>query len=419
MTELDITQALRFLDMLDPSGRHVIASEAPFGRFGREPKWEGGETFEAQQRHLLIADIEKRQARESNVYYGVNAPCSAPDQQGFRGKCGADDIIAIRALAFDVDFKVKRNPELDGALLAFINGELTGPLCPSLLVDTGGGFQLIYLLKDVMSVQLFRPAKTSEQKDENEQIEINRRAITQLAHEFESLLRSKIPYELEKSVKIDNMSNVDRVMRLPGTVNYPKQEKLDRGQVEALAHISVDYQTKCDIYALRKAVPRIAVAPQSQVKKPYVPRPNDPWTPYAKAKFCCEFIRDNGLADSNEWYTRNVMLPLLGEVRAGNITLEQGEDLFLEAVSGGARYGVDGRGINFFRRQWRSHLNSSRNGKMHLGSLIKACNDNGMKPPWSDTVKWEQDFHRQQKELEELKQTIDVEDLQYVKNQYR
>jgi hypothetical protein len=237
MPTLDITQALRFLDLLDPNGRHVIASEAPFGRFGREPKWEGGASFEASHRRWLIEDIETRQARGSNVYFGVNTPCSAADQQGWNGKCGADDIIAIRALAFDVDFKVKRNPELDRALLAFINAELTGSLCPSLLVDTGGGFQLIYLLKDVISVHLFRPAKTSEQKDENEQIEINRRAITRLAHEFEALLRSKIPCELEKSVKIDNMSNVDRVMRLPGTVNYPKQEKLARGQVEALAHI--------------------------------------------------------------------------------------------------------------------------------------------------------------------------------------
>jgi hypothetical protein len=416
MPALDINQALRFLDMLDPGGRHVIASEAPFGKFGREPKWEGGETFEAHERDLLIADIQKRQARGSNTYFSVNAACRASDQQGRNGKCGADDI-AIRALAFDVDFTVKKDPALVAAFLTFVDAQLAGALRPSLVIDTGGGFQLIYLLKDVISVQLFRPANSSEQKDENEQIEVNRRAITRLAHEFESLLRSQVPSSLP--VKIDNMSNLDRVMRLPGTVNYPKAEKIARGQVPALAHIAVDYQVKCDIYALRKTVPKIAVAPSAQPKRPYVPRPNDPWTPYAKAKFCCEFIRDNGLADSNEWYTKNVMFPLLGEVREGNITLEQGEELFLEAVSSGARYGVDGRGINYFRRQWRSHINSSRNGKMHLGSLIKACNDNGMKPPWSDAVKWEQGFERQQKELTELKQTVSFEDIEYVKKQYR
>ena len=415
MSKLDITQALRFLDMLDRGGRHVIASEAPFGRFGREPKWEGGSTWEAAQRHLLIADIEKRQARGSNVYYGVNRSCSASDQQGWNGKCNADDIIAIRALAFDVDFKVKRNPELDKAFLKFADTQLIGAQLPSLVIDTGGGFQLIYLLKDVISVQLFRPPANSEQKTENEQIEINRSAITRLAHEFEILLRSKLPATLP--VKIDNMSNVDRVMRLPGTVNYPKAEKIAKGQIEALAHIAVDYQMKCDIYALRKSVPMIAVAPTAQPKRPYVPRPNDP-SVYDKARFCCEFIRDNHLADTNEWYTWNLMFPLLGEVREGNITLEQGEELFLEAVSGGERYGVDGRGINYFRRQWRSHIHSSRNGKKHLGSLIELCKANGIKLFWLDAVKWEDDFKRQRKELEELKRTISDEDLEYV-NKYK
>ena len=31
MLKPDINQALAFLDMLDPGGRHTIASEAPFG----------------------------------------------------------------------------------------------------------------------------------------------------------------------------------------------------------------------------------------------------------------------------------------------------------------------------------------------------------------------------------------------------
>ena len=49
----------------------------------------------------------RRQARGSNVYYSVNRPCPAGDQKGFGGKCNVDDIIAIRALAFDIDI-IKR-----------------------------------------------------------------------------------------------------------------------------------------------------------------------------------------------------------------------------------------------------------------------------------------------------------------------
>ena len=84
--------------MLDPNGRHTIASEAPFGGKDDGPRWMGGATFEASQRDDLIADIQDPHARGWNVYYGVNRPRSALNQQGSRGKCNVEDIIAVRAL---------------------------------------------------------------------------------------------------------------------------------------------------------------------------------------------------------------------------------------------------------------------------------------------------------------------------------
>jgi hypothetical protein len=153
MLEPDINQALTFLDLLDPGGRHTIASEAPFGGRDREPKWEGGATFEARQRQYLVEDIQARQARGSNVYYGVNRPCPVWKQEGRNGKCTALDIIAIRALAFDIDFTTKKDPELVTALLAFIDTRLTGSMRPSLVVDSGGGIQLIYLLRQIVDLR--------------------------------------------------------------------------------------------------------------------------------------------------------------------------------------------------------------------------------------------------------------------------
>jgi hypothetical protein len=143
-----------------------------------------------------IAKETARQARGSNVYYGVNRPCFIGDQRGNNGKCNVEDIIVTRALAFDIDFHEKKTPQLAGALLAFIESTLTGVLRPSLVVDSGGGFQLIYLLKVAISVELFRPAVNEEQKDENEQVEINRSAIRDLAKDFESLLRQQVPSSL-------------------------------------------------------------------------------------------------------------------------------------------------------------------------------------------------------------------------------
>jgi hypothetical protein len=410
--KLDIEQALQFLDMLDPNGRHTIASEAPFGGKDSGPRWEGGATFEASERKDMIEDIKKRQARGSNVYYSVNRPCKIIEQQGSRGKNNIDDIIKIRAFAFDIDFTTAKTIELENSLKTFIEG--IGEVRPSLLISTGGGFQIIYLLKEQMNIFLYRPTKTDEQKEINKIIIRTRSLFTQFAHDFEAMLRSRVPKELP--IKIDNMSNIDRVMRLPGTVNYPKLEKANKGQVPALAHILVNYHQKADIHRLRTLIPSTQQLPEAtRVKKPFIPRANDPWTAYEKAKKVIDYIRDNGLADTNEAYTIHVMLPLIGAIHDENthnqLTLEEAEELFLEAVSGGERYGTMGRGEGYFRRQWRSHRPElRRNGTKSIGGLFWFAQENGMKFPWVNQVFWQPSFEAQQEQLASLKQTA-PEDL--------
>jgi hypothetical protein len=405
--KLNIKESLQFLDMLDPGGRHTIASEAPFGGKDDGPRWEGGATYEAIHRDDLIKDIQARQSRRSNVYYSVNRPCSIIEQQGSRGKNNIDDIIAIRALAFDIDFVVAKTDELIKSLLSFIDREYSGDLKPSLVISTGGGFQLIYLLVKPIKTRLYRKQPiTDEQKELNAGTIFKRSLVTQMAHSFEVQLRAKVPKELP--IKIDNMSNVDRVMRLPGTVNYPKLEKIAKGQKPALATILVDYHCKTDMTRLRDQVP-IQSNIQEKTQKPrFIPRANDPWTAYEKAKACIEFIRDQGLADSNETYTIHVMLPLIGaihdEEKHSQLTIEEAEELFLEAVSGGERYGTMGRGEGYFRRQWRSHRPElGRNGTKKLGGLIWFSTQNGFKLPWVKQITW--NYDEQKEQLEKLRQT--------------
>jgi hypothetical protein len=131
------------------------------------------------------------------------------------------------------------------------------------------------------------------------------------------------------------------------------------------------------------------------------------------AMYCCEFIRDNGLADTNEIYTHWVMLPLIGMIHDENdLSLEEAEECFLEAVSGGERYGTMGRGQGYFRRQWRSHRPElAREGAKSIGSLIKFCRDNGMTLPWFGGVKWQADFERQEKELQEVRTQLTSKDV--------
>jgi hypothetical protein len=407
--ELDIEQALQFLDILEAGGRHTIASEAPFGGVDNGPIWEAGRTFEARQRELLIADIKKRQARKSNVYYSVNKPCKITERQGSGGKNNIDDIIAIRAMAFDIDFtSFSRDQQ---AVLNFIDN-LTDITKPSLVINTGGGFHLLYLLDPRHRTRLFRPAKTDEEKQMNELMIKDRTVVTTLGHDFETLLRSKFA---SLPVKVDNMSNIDRVMRLPGTVNYPKAEKLAKGQQVALAHIARNYCCKHNIRELRSKVPNITPIRANVQRQPFIPRKDSKWTAYKKALACVEFIRDQGLADTNEWYTLHVMLPLIGAIHddneANTLTIDEATELFLEAVSGGARYGVMGRGQGYFMRQWKSHRPElPRNGTKSLGGLIWAAKENGFKPPWIGEVMWEEDYLKMKEDLERQKKSISQDD---------
>jgi hypothetical protein len=412
MPELDVNAALAFLDRLDPGGRHALASEAPFGRDGL-PRWEGGCTFEAHQREWLIEEIRKRQARGSNVYYSVNRPCPVGDQKGYNGKCNVDDIIAIRALAFDIDI-IKR-PFDPTHLFEFIDRTLVGALRPSFLVNSGGGYQLIYVLKEPINVAMFRPAKGDDEEYVNKKAKADREAITKLANDFESFLGSEAIPSLMGSVKIDNMSNVDRVMRLPGTVNYPKKEKRDRGQVEALAGVEVDYHFKCDIYAVRKTVPELSVAPTVTNYQPKVVKLNKNWPNIRKIRIACEFLRNNvPEVDENSWYTYNVMFPLISAIHdeVDPISEEEAFECFMEAVSGGARYGGIGRGPGYFKRQWKSHhpeLPPRVTSIRTLGTLFAQCKKHGMKFPWASSVIWDDDFERQLKELSQSKYVLDPE----------
>lgn len=328
-----------------------------------------------------IKDIEARQARGSNVYYSVNEPCRKAVRIGANGKNNIDDIIAIRALAFDIDI-IKR-PFDTAPMLSFIDQELTGVPRPSLLVSTGGGFHLIYLLGKVLNIELFRPALNDEQRARNKALTDMRQRVTQLAHDFEFMLRVLVPSELKDHIKIDNMSNVDRVMRLPGTVNYPKAEKRAKGQVEALAHIFENYQCKTDLKALRHKVPGIDNVREPVARGPFKPNPR--WPPYRMAMYCCERIRDAHLADSNETYTHWAMLPLIGMIHDDEcaLTIEEACECFMTAISGGDRYGSVGRGYAYFMRQWKSHRPEiRRQGTRSLGSLIHFCKQNSIQIPW-------------------------------------
>jgi len=132
----------------------------------------------------------------ANVYWTVNVT-----RRGFNGKPKKTDIAGARFLHVDVD------PPKDGsafdreAVVATLDG-MRHPPC--LVIDSGNGIQAFWRLEEPLQNQ--------------EAVE----ALNQRLAQF---------------VGGDSCHNVDRLMRLPGGINYPDARKAARGRIPAATAI--------------------------------------------------------------------------------------------------------------------------------------------------------------------------------------
>ena len=133
-----------------------------------------------------------------NLYWTVNLVA-----EGCNKKPGKVDIVAARFVHVDID-PPKGGGELDKVMTQAELKALSVP--PSLIVDSGGGLQAFWRLDG--------PAPTAEIEAVNRNI----------ADRFGG----------------DNCHNIDRLMRLPGTLNYPNAKKRAAGRTTSLARVIYD-----------------------------------------------------------------------------------------------------------------------------------------------------------------------------------
>ena len=141
-----------------------------------------------------LQETEKRQ----NVYWTVNLV-----SEGCQKKPRKEDILAARFLHVDID-PPKGGGPLDKLMTQTTLRALSVP--PSLIIDSGNGLQAFWRLANV------RPVSEIE--------EVNRRIAQHLGG--------------------DNCHNIDRLMRLPGTLNYPNAKKTATGRTISLAKVIYD-----------------------------------------------------------------------------------------------------------------------------------------------------------------------------------
>jgi len=205
---VDADAAARWVLNFDPEGRHNLVA------ISIENKVVGGLTFDRQSLPGAILWIEQHQSLTHNVYWSLNEPAlAAPNDKLTKAL-----ISSVRVLQVDIDPRPLPDhlvgcsqAEIDAyfeserqRILADCRSKLPAALWPSVVVDSGGGLQLIWILTQKLGPESF------------DRVEAISKALGAL-------------------LGGDAVSNIDRIFRVAWTVNHPNGKKAAMGRQRRMA----------------------------------------------------------------------------------------------------------------------------------------------------------------------------------------
>lgn len=192
--QTDLKEAERFLLWAHPQGPWVLTAIPVEG---------GGtntETFFDIK--AALGWVDQRSGRE-NIYWTVNRVRGALSK-----KPSKEDIVEAVMLHVDVDPGKGLDVDTERTRIAKLLEDFSPS--PSVIIDSGGGFQSFWRLDE--------PLYLGGTKERWEDLEAYNR-------------------QLQIVMKADSCFNVDRIMRLPGTINLPDEKKRKKGRVARVARI--------------------------------------------------------------------------------------------------------------------------------------------------------------------------------------
>lgn len=200
----DYIVALEFLEWLYPQGPWLLTA-IPFNRIAPFPtrKFSGP----SQRKDVLIWLL----ANEAhNLYYNVNEPVESCVSK----KSEKKEIARVHFLQIDMDVRKSGETEEDARARIEAALERYGKV-PSALVNSGGGFNALFRLTTPVEIDQESESRRDRTIDEVE------RKNKQLAADLEG----------------DVTHDVNRILRLPGTINRLNKTKVERGRVPSLSSL--------------------------------------------------------------------------------------------------------------------------------------------------------------------------------------
>lgn len=197
-----------FLKLWAPMGPWVLVALDP------DKRGVDADTFSPLDEKRMMEWLDKQGTRlKRNIYFTVN-PCVRPLQT----KPMREHIGALMWLHVDVDPRSGEpiDEERKRILALLTDPTAKGIPKPTCIVFSGGGYQGFWRLENPV-VLSGKPEDYEEAKRWNQQLEF--------------------------VLGGDSCHNIDRIMRLPGTINRPNERKRKVGRVEALSEV-IDFNTE-------------------------------------------------------------------------------------------------------------------------------------------------------------------------------
>ena len=189
--------SLDFLRWAQPKGPWVLCA-IKLDKSGIETA-----TFGDRDSDTPILAWLKRYGEDHNLYWTVNSVMGP-----MAIKPGRKDIKSLDFLHVDIDPRAGHDLEEEQDLILKRLEDFQPP--PSAVVYSGGGYQAFWRLQDALQINGAEDV-------------------------YEDAKRYNL--QIERLLGADSCHNVDRIMRLPGTINRPDAKKREKGRVEALATV--------------------------------------------------------------------------------------------------------------------------------------------------------------------------------------